>query len=319
MTRVEYESHHFGAARDLALQLAKLDPNKSRSFALLGDGCLELGAVNGAIDAYREMQRLNGPAIEAEPRLARLALARGRLDEAAEHSAKAVQAARDLSPERPDLVAWSLVQLGQLSFDRGNWSAAEGHYKAALQADPENPHALEHLGELSAALEKYDEAISLDERAIGLAPRPEFVQALGDICAAAGRRDEAADYHHRSRDAFLKNAEENNAHYFHHLAGYYCDVEENAAEALKWARRDLELRQTAAAHDALAWALYRAGEMSAAVEQARAALQTGTQNAHILFHAGMIFLAAGETARGRELLADAARVNPRHMAFHVHR
>jgi tetratricopeptide (TPR) repeat protein len=145
------------------------------------------------------------------------------------------------------------------------------------------------------------------------------VQALGDIFAAAGRRDEAADCHHRARDAFLRNAEENNAHYFHHLAGYYCDVEENAAEALKWARRDLELRQTAAAHDALAWALYRGGEMPAAMEQARAALQTGTQNAHILFHAAMIFLGAGETARGRELLADAARVNPRHMAFHVHR
>jgi hypothetical protein len=33
----------------------------------------------------------------------------------------------------------------------------------------------------------------------------------------------------------------------------------------------------------------------------------------------MIFLAAGDSTRGKELLAQAARINPRHMAFHVHR
>ena len=91
------------------------------------------------------------------------------------------------------------------------------------------------------------------------------------------------------------------------------------AEAVKWARRDLELRHSAAAHDALAWALFRAGEFAPAAEAARAALASGTKDPQILFHAGMIFLAAGETAAGRELLAEAARINPRHSSFHVHR
>jgi hypothetical protein len=48
-------------------------------------------------------------------------------------------------------------------------------------------------------------------------------------------------------------------------------------------------------------------------------LTSGSKDAHILFHAGMIFLAAGDPVRGKEVLAEAGRVNPRHNSFHVHR
>jgi hypothetical protein len=99
----------------------------------------------------------------------------------------------------------------------------------------------------------------------------------------------------------------------------FSDTEENAGEALKWARKDLEVRHTVAAKDALAWALYRAGEFESAANAARETLTSGSKDAHILFHAGMIFLAAGDAVRGKEVLAEAARVNPRHNSFHVHR
>jgi TPR repeat protein len=134
-----------------------------------------------------------------------------------------------------------------------------------------------------------------------------------------GKLPDAATWHTRARDAYLKNASEGNAHYFHHLAGFFADVEENPAEALKWARRDLELRHTAAAEDALAWALYRGNQFAEAAEMAKQILGRGTKEAHILAHAGMIFLAAGDTARGKETLAEAARINPKHISFHVHR
>ena len=41
--RVEYESHHFAVARDRAAALTKIEPGKSRGFALLGDALLEFG------------------------------------------------------------------------------------------------------------------------------------------------------------------------------------------------------------------------------------------------------------------------------------
>jgi tetratricopeptide (TPR) repeat protein len=212
-----------------------------------------------------------------------------------------------------------MVQIGQLAFNLGQWDTAEKHYQSALAEMPGSTGVLEHLAELRAAQGKYAEAVSLYEKVIARAPRPEFWQALGDVYAEMGKQPEAAAWHGRARDAFLKNAAEGNEHYFHHLAGFFSDAEENPGEAQKWARRDLELRHTAAAEDALAWALYRGGEFAEAAEIAKKVLARGTKDAHILGHAGMIFLASGDPVRGKELLAEAARINPRHYSFHVHR
>jgi tetratricopeptide (TPR) repeat protein len=317
--RVEHESHHFAGARDRASALTKIEPGKSRGFALLGDTLLEFGDLDQAAAAYDEMQKRKGDPVETETRLARLALAHGAHDSARMHFEKAFAAARELSPASPEIVAWCLVQLGQLAFNLGQWDVAEKNFQAALVERPDDTGALEHLGELRAAQEKYDESISLYEKVIAQTPRPEFWQALGDVYAAMGKLADAATWHLRARDAYLKDAAEGNAHYFHHLAGFFSDAEENPAEALKWARRDLELRHTAAAKDTLAWALYRANEFESAANTAREALINGSRDAHILYHAGMIFLAAGDAVRGKETLAEAGRINPRHFSFHVHR
>jgi tetratricopeptide (TPR) repeat protein len=317
--RVEYDSHHFTAARDLASALTKIEANKSHAFALLGDALLEFGDVDQAAEAYGEMQKRKGDPIEAETRLARLDLARGAHDSARMHFGKALQVARDLSPPSSEIVAWCLVQSGQLAFNTGEWEAAQKNYQAALAERPDDTGALEHLGELRGAQEKYDEAVALYEKVIARTPRPEFWQALGDVYAAMGKLANAGTWRTQARDAYLRNAAEGNAHYFHHLAGFFSDTEENPVEALKWARRDLELRHTAAAEDALAWALYRGGEFAPAAETAKKMLARGSKDAHILAHAGMIFLAAGDPVRGKELLAEAGRINPRHNSFHVHR
>lgn len=317
--RVEYESHHFAKARDLAASLTKIEPGKSRGFALLGDALLEFGDLDAAAAAYAEMQKRKGDPVEIESRLARLELMHGALEPSQTHFENALQAAREASPATPEIVAWCLIQLGQLSFNTGRWDAAEKDYQSALGEQPDNFSAQEHLAELRAAQEKYDESIRLYEQVISRTSRPEFCQALGDVYAAMGKLPDAATWHARARDAYLKNATEGNAHYFHHLAGFFADVEEKPVEALKWARRDLELRHTTAAEDTLAWTLYRGNQFAEAAEIAKRLVAGGTKEAHILAHAGMIFLAAGDTARGKEALAEAARINPKHNSFHVHR
>ena len=57
-----------------------------------------------------------------------------------------------------------------------------------------------------------------------------------------------------------KSVEQGEVHYLHHLAAFFSDVREEPASAIKYARRDLELRHSAAADETLAWALYRGGE-----------------------------------------------------------
>ncbi|MFL6590482.1 MAG: tetratricopeptide repeat protein [Chthoniobacterales bacterium] len=317
--RVEYESHHFATARDVAADFVKIEPGKSLGFALLGDALLEFGDLDQAAEAYTEMGKRRAEPIESESRFARLEQMRGNLDSARTHLQKALEAASQLSPPSPEIVSWCRVESGQLAFNTGDWDAAEKNFQSAMTAVPDNMAALEHLAELTAAQEKYEEAILLYEKVIARTPRPEFCQALGDVYAAMGKLAEAGAWHARARDAYLRNANEGNAHYFHHLAGFFSDTEVNPAEAVKWARRDLEFRHTAAARATLAWALYRRGDFAPAAETMKSALSSGTKDAHILYQAGIIFVASGDSARGREMLAEAARINPRHNSFHVHR
>jgi hypothetical protein len=48
----------------------------------------------------------------------------------------------------------------------------------------------------------------------------------------------------------------------HHLADYYSDVMEDGVASVKWAHKDLRLRENLATQAARAWAVYRDGQFS---------------------------------------------------------
>jgi hypothetical protein len=48
-------------------------------------------------------------------------------------------------------------------------------------------------------------------------------------------------------------------------------------------------------------------------------LSAGLKDAHLLFHAAMVHLAAGRAKESKQLLKKAAEINPRYESFHVHR
>jgi tetratricopeptide (TPR) repeat protein len=161
--------------------------------------------------------------------------------------------------------------------------------------------------------------VQLFESVIARVHRPEMEQALGDVYATWGKPLEAAPHWARAREGYLQSIERGEIFFRHHLASFYADSEENPPEAIRWAKLDLEGRQSAAAWDALAWALYKNNDFAAAAETEKKALESGTREPHILFHSGMVFLAAGDADRGRQLLKEVALENPHFMSFHVHR
>jgi tetratricopeptide (TPR) repeat protein len=175
------------------------------------------------------------------------------------------------------------------------------------------------VAELRGAQQKYPEAIAIYEKVIARVPRPDLCQALGDLYAFMSKPDQAKPWHQRAETTYLKAAANGDSIYDHHLAGFYSDSIEKPTEALKWARKDLQARQSVFAHDALAWALYRDGQFAEAANEMRAALAQGTRDSHIFFHASMIATATGDLAQGKEFLRRAAEVNPHYNAFHVHR
>jgi tetratricopeptide (TPR) repeat protein len=107
--------------------------------------------------------------------------------------------------------------------------------------------------------------------------------------------------------------------YFHHLTDFYAEVREDGAEAVKWARQDIELRENFSTQAALAWALYRAGAIGEAVLWMDRALSSGAADAELFQHAAKIYEAADRMSESSRLLARAAAINPHYGGFHVHR
>ena len=93
---------------------------------------------------------------------------------------------------------------------------------------------------------------------------------------------------------------------------------EDGAAAVKWARKDLRLRENFATQAALAWALYRDGQFSDAVHWIDRALTSGIVDARLYFWAGDIYGAAGKGAEGHELRQRATNINPAVAVFHIH-
>ena len=63
-------------------------------------------------------------------------------------------------------------------------------------------------------------------------------------------------------------------------------------------------------HDLLAWAYYNASRLSEARAASARALRSGTSDATVWYHAGIISHAVGDIPRARAYLREALRLNP---------
>jgi tetratricopeptide (TPR) repeat protein len=99
--------------------------------------------------------------------------------------------------------------------------------------------------------------------------------------------------------------------YNRELALFYADRGRRLPEAVDLARRELEVRRDIYTWDVLAWTLYQNGRAAEAATAMANALRLGTRDARLLFHAGMIHKALGDTDRARDYLGQALALNPR--------
>jgi len=309
--------HRFDETRNLARQVEALMPGKPLPLQLLGDASMEIGDLDEAAKAFDQLAELTGSSVGTEARSARLAWMHGKLEEWHEHLDQALALARQTGD--PETLTWALVQRGESAFRCGDFTNAEKHYEEALKLAPAYWSALEHMAELRGAQGSDDEAAAMFTKAAEQTDRPEIWQALGDLHLFKRRDAEAKSAHDRALAGYQASIDRGETLYVHHLAGFYSDSQENAQEAVKWARRDLEMRKCASAWDTLAWALSKSGDFAGALEVARKAIATGLADPHVLQHAGLIFLSSGEVPEGQRLLKRCAEINPHFTGFHIHR
>ena len=229
------------------------------------------------------------------------------------------EAADELTAKEMRHYSWLELQRGVVDLSYGDYDKARQHYERSERAYSGHWMVDEHMAELLGAQGKYDEAEALYRSVVARVPRPDFQQALGELYISMGKSAEATKWLDRARTGFLESAALGEVHYYHHLADFYADVDENGPEAVKWARKDLDLRRNFSTLAALAWALYRAGQFLEARELMDEALASGAKDARLFKTAGMIYQAASPNGKGAWFLKTAAELNPNLKNFHVHR
>lgn len=302
-----FVQHDFTGALDLAGRIYAANPRAAQALATIGDAQLELGDYAAAGASYRALAALApGPAVAS--RLSRLAWLQGHPDQALALMQQAADQATALGLTGEG-AAWYQFQLGELSFNTGQYDAAARHYATAEALFPNYYLALAGLGKARAAQRRYPEAIALYERAVAIVPQPDFLAALGDLDALTGRPDDARQQYETVE--FIGNlAALNKVVYNRQLALFAANHDRRVDVALDLASKEYAARKDVYGADALAWALYKNGRYQDAAAASDAALALGTRDALLDYHAGMIAAALGDRQRARTLLAAALALNP---------
>ncbi|MDQ6707954.1 MAG: hypothetical protein M3Z85_18510 [Acidobacteriota bacterium] len=283
--------------------------------ALLADIAFQEGKYDLAGNSYRALINENA----AWDNLARLAYFQDKMGDFENAEKLYIEAEDELTAKQMRSYAWLELQRGVLHLRRGRHGQARIHYERAGRAYSGYWLVDEHMAELLAADEQFDAAAALYKDIVSRVPKPELQQALAELYLMMGRDEEARMWAGQALAAYLKSAALGEVHYYHHLADFYMHVREDGAEAEKWARKDIELRENYSTQAALAWALYLTGQIAEALEMIRQSLSSGVKESEIYDHAATIHRAAGRTEEAGRYLRIAAAVNPRFRNFHVHR
>lgn len=296
--------HDFRGALAYGEQARAISPTTARVYGVIADAQIELGMYEQAVATIQTMVDLR-PDLSSYSRVAYARELYGDLNGAAEAMELAVSAGGP-SIENAE---WTRVQLGNLRFAQGDLRGAEAQYQRALAQLPDYVYALAGVARVRAAEGQTDEALRLYRRAIERAPLPEFVIGLGETLEAAGRADEAGQQYELVR-AMQRLQAQGGVDTDLELALFEADHGADPQAALALARGAYERRPSVKAADTLAWALQRAGQPDEARRYAEKALRLGSQDATMLYHAGMIAHAQGDAAAARMYLGQALEINP---------
>ncbi len=224
-----------------------------------------------------------------------------------EGAIEAMRFAADAAKD-PESIAWCRVHLGDELMNAGRRSEAEREYDRALFSFPDYHLALVAKARARVAAGDTDAALGLYKRAQERVPSPDAAIELGDLYTKLGRMDEAKKQYDLVE--FIERTSAATGTYSRQLALFYADRGIKLDEALTIARRERESRSDIYTCDALAWVLYKRGELAEAKKSIDEAMRLGTRDARILYHAGMIYKAIDDPQTAAKYLKLALAINP---------
>ncbi len=297
--------HDFSQSLLLAKQLQQERPNDYWVYGLLGDSYTELGDYSKAVEGFQQLMDRR-PGLPAYSRASYMRWLHGDLEGAMELMRMAIRSGDRRDPEP---LAWTLVQYGNLHFHQGQLEKAEAIFQQALTVFPKYYMALAGMGQIQAGQQQYTEAIQYYEQAIAVVPSPDLIGYLGDLYLIIGQEEQAERQYELVE--FIEGVNVlNPIMYSRQLALFYANHQRNMEKALQLAEAEYGRRQDIYTQDALAWVYYQMGRIPEAWQTMEQALRLGTQDASLLYHAGMIAKGLGKTDKATHYLTEALSLNP---------
>ncbi len=301
--------HRFRDALKLASEVYLANPIDTKALATIGDCQVQLGQIAAAETTYAALLEKAGKTPAVLSRLAQLAELKGDPQAAI----GLLQSARDMAHEAgqaPQSVAWYELRLATVYHMAGDADEARVHYQSALELDSTLQPACVGLGRLLAEHGDIELALDLLEESMNASRSTTAMVAMADILSHQGRPDTARVWYDRAEEVLLQEMQSAGTAHQRDLARLYCKRGHKLDEAVAMAKQDLQSRTDIYAHDTLAWALHNNGRSTEAAAVIRKALQLGTKDPQLHYHAGLICVANDQPKQAITHLRQALQWNP---------
>jgi tetratricopeptide (TPR) repeat protein len=284
--------HRFSEALDFARRAERIRPDNPDVYVAMTDALVELGQYQAAIASAQKLMDIRPDSL-SYARASHLRALHGDTQGAIEAMSVALRAA---DPQRAESAAWCRVHLANQMINAGMVEEAEKQIDAALRVFPDYHLSLAAKGRVRALREDANGAIDYFLKAQARVPDFLSAVALGDLYSRLGRNEEAR------REYELAEAAEQTVAPSPQLALLWAERGERLDEAVEVMRKERAARSDIYTCDALAWALFRSGDIAEARRAIDEALRLKTRDARIHYHAGVIYNAVGKRRRALEHL-----------------
>lgn len=310
LARVAEARHDFAEA----IRLARLAGGDSEALSILVTSNLAQGSVDEAARAADALVR-QAPGLGSFALRSLVATAQGKDDEAIADLQRAIDAEE---PGETGSSAWTRTLLGRLHYRRGRLHLAGALYREALRILPQYPLALVNLAELEMRQGRYRLAERHLTQVVTITRTSPNVYDHA-VLRGLARLHELQGNHARAAalwaDAEARLRQDATTGQFGHrreLARLLLERgrPQDAGEALALMEEELQVRQDAETLEVHAWALARAGRLSAARRSILQALRWGVRDARIFYRAATIEQALGHEAEAERFLALMRETDP---------
>ena len=303
--------HQFKDALETAKQGEALNQFNSGIYGALVDANVEMGNYDEAVKDCDKMIAIR-PDLRSYSRASYLRQIFGQNAGAMDAMKMAVEAGMPGAEN----TEWARTTLGDLYLNYGNPDSASIIYRTSLVYRPSYPYALMGMARVEKTRKNYDAAINYTKDAIKVLSETAFVSFLADLYELKGDMAKAKETRGDVID-LLKDGqkqEEGDALVRHNVNRELAMASLNYGnldQAIQYARNDLEMRPgNIDANELAAWIYYLKGDRSNAKICADKMLTTNSKNPATLYKAGLIYLSAGVTDKGRQLMSDAVSISP---------